>query len=173
MPWWRFITGFQLCHCMVQQSLAPFFVRLGYVTALSRITSYLSTMIHRTPVMVLVWPYHRTSSCIVNVVTPTVLWTWLVCHLHVVDLATRTLLSHLLCKVSVRSMLAFASPTASTSSHLDYPPLSPFGMLLRSAFLAFSNVIVLILWCPRGRHIIWSSRLSFSVLRGMTEEFLG
>ena len=53
-------------------------------------------------------------------------------------------------------MLALAGPMALTSSRLESPPLAPLVLQRRNSSLASASVIVLMLGCPHGRHILRS-----------------
>ena len=136
---------------------ASFFARRGSAMLWSHPIFASSATTPVRPVVALVCPGLQTSYFTLREVTPSVAWTWSVCHLLVGVEETLLLLLHLLRKVSATSMLALAGPTALTSPRLVSPPLVPSGLRLRSSSLASLNATNHILRCPLGRLIVGSS----------------
>ena len=135
---------------MVQFSFGTILCEAGYVTPFNHLTSYLSMMILRSPVVAVVWQGLQTCSCTLSVRTPTAVWTWLVCDLG----GGFSDITFALAFVEQGKREKHAHICRLTSSHLDYPSFAPLCLWLRSSSLKISSVICLMLRCPRGRHIL-------------------
>ena len=68
------------------------------------------------------------------------------------------------------SMFALAGPTASISSHFVSPPLAPLGWRPRSSSLSSVSATADAMW---EAHSSVFRRLSFAVMRGVAERYVG